>query len=78
MFQLLKEYKTQHGNTLVPYRYEENPRLGRWVSQQRSLYSKGKMLNNRVLCLESIGFVFDGYKPDLIHSVQKTESIGWI
>jgi len=57
MFQLLKEYKTKHGNTLVPSRYNKNPQLGNWVNTQRNLHSKKELLSDRVLLLESIGFV---------------------
>jgi len=58
MFQLLIEYKDQHGNTLVPKRYNNNPQLGNWVQNQRRLHTKKELLGNRVLRLKSIGFVW--------------------
>merc|ERR1711903_249303 len=58
MFQLLLEYKDQHGNTVVPRRYNNNPQLGNWVGTQRSLHSKKELFRNRALRLESIGFVW--------------------
>jgi len=58
MYQLLLEYKTQHGNTLVPKSYNKSPQLGGWVSTQRCLHSKKKLSSSRVLRLESIGFVW--------------------
>ncbi len=36
----LKEYKKQNGDTNVPRRYEPNPQLGVWVSNQRQYYKK--------------------------------------
>lgn len=33
MFERLKEYEEEHGDCLVPYRDEEDPELGRWVSR---------------------------------------------
>mmetsp|Transcript_2213 Transcript_2213/g.2992 ORF Transcript_2213/g.2992 Transcript_2213/m.2992 type:complete len:280 (+) Transcript_2213:426-1265(+) len=35
-------YKEQHGNILVPINYVENPILGRWVNEQRILYTHYK------------------------------------
>lgn len=35
MFQKLVEYKEQHGDCLVPSRYEVEPKLGKWVETQR-------------------------------------------
>jgi len=58
MFQLLLEYKAQHGNTLVPRRYVKNPRLGIWVQVQRRSHRQKKLLSNRFLRLECIGFVW--------------------
>ena len=43
MFEKLMEYKEQHGDCLVPKRYEDNRKLGRWVSAQRHLYHCAKM-----------------------------------
>jgi hypothetical protein len=37
--QELKEYKKNHGDTLVPRGNRENPLLGRWVNTQRSDYT---------------------------------------
>jgi len=61
MFQLLIEYKAQHGNTQVPRScgYDSaKPRLGNWVGEQKRKHSKNKLLQERVLRLESIGLVW--------------------
>ena len=36
----LEKYKAEHGDCLVPKRYEENRSLGNWVNKQRQLYRK--------------------------------------
>mmetsp|Transcript_3206 Transcript_3206/g.6445 ORF Transcript_3206/g.6445 Transcript_3206/m.6445 type:complete len:383 (+) Transcript_3206:387-1535(+) len=38
MFEELKEYKSEHGDTLVPATYPPNPPLGNWVDNQRQTY----------------------------------------
>lgn len=38
----LVEYKEQHGDCLVPSRYEANLKLGKWVETQRYEYTKLK------------------------------------
>lgn len=38
MFQQLKEYKSRHGDLLVPARYPENPSLGHFVDNNRQAY----------------------------------------
>ena len=61
-FQQLREYKVQSGHCLVPYQYSANPKLGKWVSNQRSSYrsyQEGKpnsITEERIRELESIGF----------------------
>ena len=39
-FEELKEYRRDHGDTLVPVNYPANPSLGNWVSTQRYEYRK--------------------------------------
>lgn len=58
LFQLLRDYKAEHGNTLVPRGYAKNPQLGRWVNSQRYLHSKKLIPFDRVVRLESIGFAW--------------------
>lgn len=61
-FEELKMYKKKNGHCLVPARYGANPKLGRWVNNQRVRYhsnksgNRGELLNERVKKLESIGF----------------------
>eukprot|EP00551_Chaetoceros_affinis_P004234 CAMPEP_0203665384 /NCGR_PEP_ID=MMETSP0090-20130426/2596_1 /ASSEMBLY_ACC=CAM_ASM_001088 /TAXON_ID=426623 /ORGANISM="Chaetoceros affinis, Strain CCMP159" /LENGTH=297 /DNA_ID=CAMNT_0050528905 /DNA_START=44 /DNA_END=937 /DNA_ORIENTATION=+ len=62
-YQELLSYKMQKGDTNVPRRYESNPQLGVWVSNQRQYYKKFKtgisgwgMTESRIKRLENIGF----------------------
>ena len=60
MFQRLVEYKKQHRNTAVPKKYDEDPKLGEWVSKQRRLYKNNQLLPNRYALLNSVGFEWVG------------------
>jgi hypothetical protein len=61
-FQQLREFNVQFGHCRVPRQYAANPKLGSWVSLQRSnyrLYEDGKpspMTEERIRALESVGF----------------------
>jgi len=57
MFQALVAFKGKQGHCNVPFRWRENPELGRWVSRQRS--RKGKLSEERLARLEALGFEWD-------------------
>jgi hypothetical protein len=64
MFQRPVMYQQQHGSTLVPKRYEADPKLGQWVIHQRERYRNNnnkRFSIERIKRLESIGFVWDHY-----------------
>ncbi|KAL7543811.1 hypothetical protein ACHAXR_013127 [Thalassiosira sp. AJA248-18] len=68
MFDELKEYKSIHGDTLVPARYPENPSLGNWVDYQRQSYrmrleleKNDAMTDEKIDKLNSIDFVWNPY-----------------
>eukprot|EP00977_Amphora_coffeiformis_P000390 scaffold108_cov162-Amphora_coffeaeformis.AAC.1 len=52
-FQVLKEYKQQHGHCNVPQKQKP---LGVWVKNQRYLYVQKKLSQNQIDKLEKIGF----------------------
>ena len=56
MYKQLIAYKTKHGNTKVPRRYDQDPKLGEWVSNQRRNYKLGNMSKERTTLLDSIDF----------------------
>jgi hypothetical protein len=61
MFQRLVSYKKQHNSTTVPYRCVVNPKLGLWVSYQRTRYRNNSLSDHRVDLLNSIGFVWNKF-----------------
>ena len=58
---LLKEYKKEHGNCLVPnsFVYGDDIKLGKWVSEQRTRYKRGRLSQNRREMLDALGFSWD-------------------
>ena len=56
MFEVLKRYKSEHGNCNVPARWPENPELGTWVHEQRKRKKRGKLNGEQVRRLESLDF----------------------
>ena len=62
MFSALIEYKEEHGDCLVPKRYEENKKLGFWVAEQRTQYrllqdgEHSQITEKRIAKLEETGF----------------------
>lgn len=72
MFDALVEYKSIHGNTLVPATYPDNPQLGNWVDNQRQQYRmrfqadpllpvsmRESMTDERIEKLNAVGFVWN-------------------
>ncbi|OEU06263.1 hypothetical protein FRACYDRAFT_201645 [Fragilariopsis cylindrus CCMP1102] len=60
MFKKLVVYKEKHKNTMVPSQYDEDPKFGKWVSQQRGIYKNDDMPSNRLDLLNSIDFEWEG------------------
>ena len=59
---LLKEYKKEHGNCLVPSSFVYGGvNLGHWVAHQRRFYNKGKLSQNRREMVDALGFSWDPY-----------------
>ena len=64
-FQELKEFKKEMGHCNVPTRYSKNPRLGKWVSSQRTEFRRLKegkattATKERVDMLDSVCFVWE-------------------
>ena len=56
LFAELDEYKRDHGDCNVPFTFYPNPKLGRWVSNQRQLYKRKDLSDERIEALENIGF----------------------
>ena len=59
MYQRLVEYKKEYKDTKAPAFCKKDPKLGRWVYNQRSTYRNKKMMEERKQRLDSIGFVWE-------------------
>ncbi len=59
MYLQLKEFHRNNGHSSVPQKWEENPRLGIWVSVQRRRLSEGNMKKERKTRLDALNFVWD-------------------
>ena len=71
-FRRLCEYKVKFGHCLVPIRHSANPTLGKWVSNQRTLYRKNTTTENstsriaqHIRALDGLGFDWGTSKTDL-------------
>jgi superfamily II DNA or RNA helicase len=58
-FGKLVKFKEEHGHCLVPTVFKSDPKLGHWVHNQRSLYSKGKLSQVRITTLKNLSFEWD-------------------
>ena len=64
-YELAKKYYDEHGNLLIPQRYEINGvYLGHWISNQRELYKDGSLSEERIKKLEVIAMVWYVEKTD--------------
>ncbi|CAB9511620.1 helicase [Seminavis robusta] len=59
VFGKLEEYKTRHGDTLVPQNYPESKELGVWVNTQRMKMKNALLRSDRKAKLDELGFVWD-------------------
>jgi hypothetical protein len=55
----LVEFQRKTGHCIVPFRYKQDKSLGRWVGQQRSLYSPNKLQPGRKNLLDKLDFVWN-------------------
>ncbi len=58
MFSELHKFKEKHGHCNVPQTYDDNPALGTWSNNQRTLKKKNRLPEGRVHRLEEIGFIW--------------------
>jgi hypothetical protein len=58
MYSQLVEFRRTKGHCKVPYYYESNPSLGRWVSTQRIAFKRGISHKERQKRLEELNFVW--------------------
>lgn len=59
MFDLAKQYYEEHGNLLLPYKYTvDGKNLAGWIQDKRKAYKNGKLSNDQIEKLESIGMIW--------------------
>ena len=58
MFQCLVDYKNEFKSVNVPQSYKADPKLAKWVDNQRTQYRKKELSTDLIDRLESIGFVW--------------------
>ncbi|MDA7624104.1 Helicase associated domain protein [Akkermansiaceae bacterium] len=56
-FKKLLNYKKEHGDCLVPYKYDK--KLANWIGFQRTRWKKGTLSPDRIKRLNEIGFVWE-------------------
>ena len=59
MFAALAAYKQARGDSNVPKRWIDNPKLGPWCVNQRISYKNDKLSADRVKRLNDLGFAVD-------------------
>jgi len=57
-FEILQQFKDGFGHCNVPKNWEENEHLSLWVNNQRGRYKINKLSSERIILLESIGFIW--------------------
>lgn len=60
MFEKLLRYKEAFGHCKVPTETEVDPKVGRWITTQRSRKRQGKLTEDRIKRLDEIGFRWKG------------------
>lgn len=56
MLEYLRIFHSEHGHSLVPQVYAQNPKLGWWVTTQRRKRRKGKLTAAQIAALDRLGF----------------------
>jgi len=82
MYCQLREYRIFHGDCLVSQTFKENPKLGRWVKNERTHYNNAKtgnkgtkMTPERQFQLERIGFSWGKKYPSPLSWAEMYEKL---
>jgi superfamily II DNA or RNA helicase len=60
MFEMLRQFHTDHGHCRVPAKWSENLKLANWVAVQRARRTLGKVSAERIAALDALGFSWSG------------------
>ena len=58
MFSNLVDFKNINGHCNVPYNWNQNPKLAKWVSTQRKRQIQGMLSEDKFQMLKDIGFIW--------------------
>jgi hypothetical protein len=75
MFDTLKEYKKNHGDTNVPSKWPEDKKLANWVYRQRGFYLDQQLSKDQVKRLENIGFVWDPIWEEMFDTLKEYKNV---
>ncbi|MDC0566548.1 Helicase associated domain protein [Akkermansiaceae bacterium] len=70
-FKNLLAYKKKHGDCLVPYTWQPDPTLGKWVTQQRNAKKQRKLDTKKIKRLDDLGFVWNPLDKAWEENLQK-------
>lgn len=60
MYELAKRYYEEHGNLLLPDKYEiDGKKVSSWIKDKRKAYKKGALTEEQIEQLETIGMIWD-------------------
>jgi uncharacterized protein YbgA (DUF1722 family) len=71
-YKKLVEFERKHGHCAVPYRYEQDKSIGKWVSHQRARHARKTMRSATMKLLDEIGFA---WKPDTLPARSSTTDV---
>ena len=60
MYELAKRYYEEHGDLLLPDKYEiDGKKVSNWIKDKRKAYKKGTLIEEQIEQLETIGMIWD-------------------
>jgi hypothetical protein len=72
MYEQLKKYHAEHGDTDIPAKWDRNPKLANWVSAQRQRRKMGELSEEKIHLLDSLSLTWKS------RDVGTWEDRGWI
>jgi hypothetical protein len=79
-YEKLVEFKRKNGHCMVPFKYEQDMSLVRWVSRQRHIRTNNVIPQDRKDLLDEIGFIWKvrvDYKPAIVSKSDKSRHTKW-
>lgn len=67
----LKKFYLKNKHTNIPQKFSDNPTLGRWVNNQRTLYKRGKLNEYKIEKLNELNFIWDVQEASWNNFIEK-------